>query len=162
MLRAVIECIINKHLQTVTKDFKLLLWPFISGHWTVATWSHMIWANCWCWLCVVGVHTDYRLPCSSLRCPANIIASLPLMVSLTSDQCARDLSGVNIDTASASGDGDTMKTVLIVMQIILCVHCYYIGEENNTPMISEVKENCLSRLDFEFFLDSRPWKFWLQ
>ena len=56
------------------------------------------------------------------------------MVSLTSDQCARDLSGVNIDTASASGDGDTMKTVLIVMQIILCVHCYYIGEEIDSTL----------------------------
>ena len=116
----------------------------VDRHWTIATWSHMIWANCWCWLCVVGVHTDYRLPCSSLQCPANIIASLPLMVSLTSDQCARDLSGVNIDTASTSGDGDTMKTLLIVLHIILCAHCFYIGEENNEAMISEVSKDDLS------------------
>ena len=66
------------------------------------------------------------------------------MVSLASDQCARDLSRVNIDTASASGDGDTMKTLLIVLQIILSVHCFYIGEENNEARISEVSKDDLS------------------
>ena len=50
----------------------------------------------------------------------------------------------------------TMKTVLIVLQIILCAHCFYIGEENNEAMISEVMKICLFTFHFvEFFLDSR-------